>query len=252
MLHVVPSLSARASLKKALSEGRAEDRILPFLDDLSCGPIASLTSAVRVSWWNEYFDWPSAANEFQDFWEQVDTAEERIVLWFGKHSAREFAFRLAWAAHMNGRPYDVIDVSSQVLQIPMQNRVVSVMPAESLAQLAGREQAVSAEEDAKNREDWFRLKKENAFFRIVTPDGLVSVAADHFDDLLLQQAETRWRKIAYVLGNALAASSEPYHQIGDLMLSVRLESLIDQGKLEVDGDPLDIQACFVRLPPRTH
>ncbi|WP_454700712.1 DUF3658 domain-containing protein [Agrobacterium burrii] len=252
MLHIVPSLPARGSLKKALSGGRAGDRILPFLDNLSCGPIASLASADRVSWWNEYFDWPQAADEFQDFWEQVDAAEDKIVLWFSKHSAQEFAFRLAWAAHMNGRPYDVIDVSSQVLQFPIQNRAVSVMPAESLVQLAGREQAVSAEEDAKNREDWFRLQKENAFFRIVTPDGLVSVAADHFDDLLLQQAETRWRKVAYVLGNALAASSEPYHQIGDLMLRVRLESLIDQGKLEVDGDPLDIHACLLRLPPRTH
>ncbi|MFK0204704.1 DUF3658 domain-containing protein [Agrobacterium sp. NPDC090283] len=251
MLHVVPSLSARGSLKKALSEGRAEDRILPFLDDLSCGPIASLTSADRVSWWNEYFDWPSAANEFQDFWEQVDTAEDRIVLWFGKHSAREFAFRLAWAAHMNGRPYDVIDVSSRFLQGPIQNSAVSVMLAESLTQLAGREQPVSTEEDARNRDDWVRLQKENAFFRIVTPAGLTSAAADHFDVLLLQQAETRWRKAAYVVGHALSASCKPYHQVGDLMLTVRLQTLMDQGKLEVDGDPFDIQTCLVRLPAGT-
>jgi hypothetical protein len=252
MLHIVPSLPARGSLKKALSGDRAEDRILPFLDDLSCGPIASLTSADRVSWWNEYFDWPRAADEFQDFWEQVDAAEDKIVLWFGTHSAQEFAFRLAWAAHMNGRPYDVIDVSSRSLQVSTQNSAVSVMLAGSLEQLIGSEQPVSAEEDARNRDDWVRLQKENAFFRIVTSSGLTSVAADHFDVLLLQQAETKWRKAAYVVGHALAASSEPYHQVGELMLTVRLQTLMDQGKLEVDGDLFDIQTCLVRLPEGMH
>lgn len=251
MLHVVPSLSARGSLAKALSGDRAGDRILPFLDDLSCGPIASLKSADRVSWWNEYFDWPSAADEFEDFWEQVDTAEDRIVLWFGKDSARESAFRLAWAAHMNGRPYDVIDVSNRFLPVSTQSRAVSVMRSEFLAQLAGSEQPVSAEEDAQNRKDWARLQAENAFFRIVTPAGLISVDADHFDVLVLQHAETRWRKAAYVLGHALAASSEQYYQVGDLMLSVRLETLIARGELEVEGDLNEIMSCIVRLPEAT-
>lgn len=126
------------------------------------------------------------------------------------------------------------------------------MLAESLAQIAGSGQPVSPEEDARNRNEWVQLQKENAFFRIVTPAGLTSVAADYFDVLLLQQAETKWRKAAYVVGHALAASSEPYHQVGDLMLSARLRTLIDQGKLEVDGDPFDIQTCCVRLTAGTH
>ncbi|WP_142779155.1 DUF3658 domain-containing protein [Agrobacterium sp. T29] len=261
MLHVVPSLSASGSLKKALSAHSAEDRILSFRDDLSCGPIASLASADRVSWWQEYFDWPSATNEFDDFWEQVDAAEDKIVLWFGKYSAREFAFRLAWAAHMNGRPYHVIDVSSRRSLISGQDsadtitrpaKAASVMLAESMMQLVGSEQSVSAEEDARNQNEWARLRKENAFFRIVTPTGLTSAAADHFDILLLQQADTTWRKAAYVVGNALGASSERYYQVGDLMLIARLQTLMDQGKLEVDGDPFDIQTCCVRLPAGTH
>ncbi|UXT80884.1 DUF3658 domain-containing protein [Agrobacterium tumefaciens] len=257
MLHVVPSLSARGSLEKALSAYRPGDAILAFRDDLSCGPIASIKSAKRMAWWHEYLDWPETESEFDGFWEQVDAAQDRIVLWFGKYSSSELAFRLAWAAHMDGRPYDVIDVSDLHPIIYGQDiadttatvaKAAALLLPEGLAKLIGSEQPASAEEDARYRNEWARLQNENAFFRIVTPTGLASADQDHFDVFLMQQADTRWRKAAYIVGNALLESCDPYFQTGSLMLTERLQTLVDQARLEADGDVYDLHSCLIRLP----
>ena len=76
----------------------------------------------------------------------------------------------------------------------------------------------------------------------------MSAPIDHFDSLLIEQATPEWRKIARVVGAAMAYSSEPYYQVGDLMLLTRIVALVEAGKLLADGDPWDMRACKVRLP----
>jgi hypothetical protein len=89
---------------------------------------------------------------------------------------------------------------------------------------------------------------ENAAFRIVTPAGLASAPVDHFDPLLLERATSEWRKVAYVVGATMAYNSEPYYQVGDIMLLARVVALVGEGKLLADGDPWDMRSCRVRLP----
>jgi hypothetical protein len=43
-------------------------------------------------------------------------------------------------------------------------------------------------------------------------------------------------------------NSEPYMQVGDMMLLVRVVALVSEGKLLADGDPWDMRSCRVRLP----
>ncbi|PZM07868.1 hypothetical protein CPY51_30630 [Rhizobium tubonense] len=88
---------------------------------------------------------------------------------------------------------------------------------------------------------------EDAPFRIITPTGLVSAPKDCFDHLLLAQSATDWRKVAYVVGNALGLNSEPYMQMSDLTLIDRVAVLVEQGKLIADGDPYKVRECRVRL-----
>ncbi|MNW13985.1 hypothetical protein D3C71_2120850 [compost metagenome] len=64
----------------------------------------------------------------------------------------------------------------------------------------------------------------------------------------MQQADTRWRKAAYIVGNALLESCDPYFQTGSLMLTERLQTLVDQARLEADGDVYDLHSCLIRLP----
>jgi hypothetical protein len=84
--------------------------------------------------------------------------------------------------------------------------------------------------------------------RNVTADGLASAPIDHFDALLLAQATSEWKKVAFVVGNALGLSHDPYLQVGDMALHERVISLVEKGSLIADGDPSEMRACRVRLP----
>jgi hypothetical protein len=46
----------------------------------------------------------------------------------------------------------------------------------------------------------------------------------------------------------MGLTSEPYFQVGDIMLLARVMALIGEGKLLAEGDPWDMHSCRVRLP----
>jgi hypothetical protein len=113
--------------------------------------------------------------------------------------------------------------------------------------LFGSERQVADQQAEEARRQWRRLKAESAPFRIVTPEGLASAPLDHFDPLLMERVTGQWRKVARVVGDAMGYNSEPYIQVGDIMLRARVIALIDEGKLLADGDPWDMHSCRVRL-----
>ncbi|WP_280950226.1 DUF3658 domain-containing protein [Rhizobium sp. WYCCWR10014] len=117
-----------------------------------------------------------------------------------------------------------------------------------MATLFGRERNVSANEDILNQRRWEKLMADNAPFRVVTADGLASAPIDHFDALLLAQANSEWKKVAFIIGNALGLSSDPYLQVGDMALHERVINLVEEGALIADGDPSEMRTCQVRLP----
>lgn len=71
---------------------------------------------------------------------------------------------------------------------------------------------------------------------------MVSAAIDHFDPFLLSRATSEWQTIARVVGSIMADNSEPYFQVGDLMLQARLVALVDAARLDVDGDPWNMSS----------
>jgi hypothetical protein len=175
------------------------------------------------------------------FWDRVVGADERLVVWFGRHSAMEFAFFLAWADRLGERPYDIVDVTGRDAS------VFSLLPEQHLAPLLGSERPVTIGERDEARQQWQRLKAENAPFRIVSDAGLISAPIDHFDPLLVERATGEWRKAARIVGDAMGYNSQPYIQVGDLMLLTRVVALVEQGTLEADGDPWDMTTCRLRL-----
>ncbi|MDK4704957.1 DUF3658 domain-containing protein [Rhizobium sp. CNPSo 4062] len=254
-LHVTPGFSAAGSLREALRLAGREDAVLPFGDDLTCGPINS-DAAGRVAWWHPFYE-DAMDEHFLSFWRRIDESEDRLVVWFGRHCAQELAFRLAFAFHMNGRPYDAIDVTD--LRLPRRQsedgqprtyspQGVSLIGAETLATVLDEAQPVTPEHDLANRNEWKRLMGENAPFRIVTSTGLLSAPLDYCDQFLLEHASPEWQKMARIVGNTMGLTCDPYYQVGDVMLQARLIALIDEGKLIAEGDPWNIQTCRIRLP----
>jgi len=256
MLHIAPGHSARGSIVEAIRAAGREDQVLPFPDDLSCGPIEPDDPSARASWWAEFYDDMQVDGALQAFWERVASFEGRLVVWFGRHSASELAFFLAWADRLGERPYHIVDVTGRRLPFRTQDgsvilskpgQLVALLPPDALRSLLGEERPVTAQERDEWRQHWRRLRSENAAFRIVTEAGLVSTSIDHFDPLLLAEATSEWRKVARVVGGTMGHNSEPYYQVGDLMLLTRIVALVDEGKLLAEGDPWDMSSR-VRLP----
>ena len=237
-LHIAPGDSAGGSLHQAIRGAGRNEEVLRFRDDLSCGPIDSDDHSARVAWWARFYDIAEVTSDFEAFWNRVETTGDRLVVWFGRHSASELAFFLALADRLRDRPYDIVDVTG----------TVSIISADRLATLLGSERPITAQEREEARRQWRQLRRENAPFRVVSPTGLVSASVDHFDSLLIEQTTPEWQQMARVVSAAMAYSSEPYYQVGDLMLLTRVVALVETGKLLADGDPWDMHACKVRLP----
>jgi hypothetical protein len=245
-LHIAPGDSAGGSLIRAIRDAGQDDEVLPFRDDLSCGPIDRDEPSARAAWWDQFYDASDVAATLGEFWERVATTDQRLVVWFGRHSARELAFFLAWVDRLGERPYQIIDVTGR--QLPFRGRdgstglsrpvqSVSIVQPDALKSLLGQEHPITAGDRDESRQRWQRLRSENAPFRIVTEMGLVSAPIDYFDPSLLAQVTPDWQTAARIVGNTMWQNSEPYFQVYELMLSARLVALVDQGRLLVDGDP---------------
>src|SRR5580692_6277168 len=95
-LHIAPGDSAGGSLAQAIRDAGRDEEVLSFLDDLSCGPINPDDPAVRAAWWSRFHEPSEVEAHLRRFWERVMTTSDRLVVWLGRHSARELAFFLAW------------------------------------------------------------------------------------------------------------------------------------------------------------
>lgn len=256
-LHIAPSDTAGGSLRCAIREAGSDDDVLSFRDDLSCGPIASGSSAERARWWAPFHSDTDIEAELTAFWDRVSAAEDRLVVWFGRHRASEYAFSLAWAHRLGARPYEFIDVTG--VRVPITRKdgslglsrpidSVGLMNPAMLRSLFGSERAATPEERERSRRTWDQLKAENAPFRVVTATGLKSAPDTYFDEPLIERATADWKPLARLIAEAMVYTDEPYMQVGDVMLQSRAVVLIEQGKLLADGGPWDGRACRVRLP----
>jgi uncharacterized protein DUF3658/uncharacterized protein DUF1835 len=256
-LHLSPTDSASGAIRQALRGAERDDEVLAFQDDLSCGPVDSLEPSTRASWWGQFhYNASETEATLKRFWDRLASHRDRLVVWFSRHSAGELSFFLALADHLGVRPYDIVDVTGR--QVPRRQpdgttalsraaRSVSILSAETLRSLLEKEEPITPEQRGASTRDWQRLQSENAPFRVVTDTGLVSTSVDHFDPLLLAQASSEWRTVTETILYTIGYNSEPYDQVGDMMLWARLVALVNGGKLIADGDPWE-RSTRIRLP----
>jgi hypothetical protein len=255
-LHIAPGDSAGGSLQSAILDSGRNEEVLRNRDDLSCGPIDSDDPLMRESWWARVYKTEDIEGDLTAFWDRVATSGDRLVVWFGRHSASELAFFLALADRMGDRPFDIVDVTD--LQWPYMRRDgstatarpgrLSIMLPERLAPLIETGRPITDRERQEARSQWRRLRSENAPFRVVTPKGMESAPIDHFDHLLLERATKDWQRTLRVVADTMGYNSEPYDQVCDLMLLLRVVALVKAGKLLAEGDPRNMHASRVRLP----
>ncbi len=148
--------------------------MLPFCDDLSCGPIDSDEPSARANWWGQFRPASEMEGALREFWDRVTSTHDHLVVWFGRRSALELAFFLAWADRLGEQTYHILDVTGRKLPFKRRDgsvvlsqptRSVSIVQSDALRSLFGEEQPITAQERDKSRRQWQQLRRENAPFR---------------------------------------------------------------------------------------
>jgi len=74
-LHIAPGESAGGSLVQAIRDAGQDNEVLPFRDDLSCGPIDQDEPSGRAAWWDLFYDAPYVEAALGEFWKRVATTD---------------------------------------------------------------------------------------------------------------------------------------------------------------------------------
>jgi uncharacterized protein DUF3658/uncharacterized protein DUF1835 len=278
VLHIVFGESAGGCLRQALRQARRKDMVIAFWDDLSFGPINPPDLADRAAWVRkeiglpvEEFGFSSERNvriilddplnsarklkmEVPEFWGKVLSSKARRVIWVCRRSAHEYAGFLECVWRLADERFDVIDVTGVGLarfsrkQEPAMS-VSELHPREFTENAVwGRAAPLTPTARERYREMWHKLRAENAPFRVVAGDDLVSAPITFYDDWLVSCTVSQWRKAARVIADTMAAAATHGHVIGDLVLCGRLQALAAAGRLESQGDLSKPRFSEVRLP----
>jgi hypothetical protein len=81
--------------------------------------------------------------------------------------------------------------------------------------------------------------------------SLTSAELEQIDSALLRQVSSDWRKIARVVGTAMMEHTERVRGVPDVFYAQRLRRMIQEGRLEAEGDVRAMGRGEVRLPTQT-
>jgi hypothetical protein len=263
MFHIVFGESAGGTLRLALRQANRDDEVLSFNDDLSFGPINPPVPIARAAWAQAELYFPDAAltalDDTLEFWHTARSAQKRVI-WFSRRTATEFCGFLEFVSQMGTQSYEVIALTG--VEIPHRThdgsanhvifRLAELSPDEVRENaLWDRAVPLSPQERRQSERSWQRLRRENAPFRVVEGDAVISASIEVYDDMLLSCLTTDWCRAARIIGDAMARRlGDPCGQAGDLVLFGRLRKLIDAGKVDASGDLGTLRGSQVRLSQR--
>jgi hypothetical protein len=200
-------------------------------------------------------EWDFLPRSVENFWELALSSQYGRTVWFSKRYAKEYAGFLEWVSRAGDAEYDVIDLSEveETLLKGARRKLVSlclIAPERlNMPRMFDLRRSLDRSERRAYVQEWEMLRHQNSPVRVLENGRLISVDASHFDALILSFAETRWLKVARVLGHALAESSDATTmQVGDTYLGGRIAALVRQGLLEAQGDTRNWRHSEVRLP----
>ncbi|WP_374545543.1 DUF3658 domain-containing protein [Rhodoblastus sp.] len=265
LIHVVFGQCAAASIEEVLKQIDRHEPVIGLPDDLSFGPINPPSAALRQPWVREWlvrethdYDYAANARMADSFWEQAMSPNMFPLVWMCRRDAGEYAAFLEFIWRRGDAPFRVIDATnaefSDRFGRPPKFRPIglgAVAPETIVAsRLLDRQTTLPSKAIEAYREQWTRLKAENASLRIVDGDRLASAPLDYFDNTILSFARNDWQMAARIIGETMAALyfDPPGHRVSDMLLWGRVRALSTAGALEISGDGLTLRGTQVRLP----
>ena len=77
---------------------------------------------------------------------------------------------------------------------------------------------------------------------------LTSSEVERIDKALMSHAMLQWRKVAFLAGSALLQMQSEIPNVPDTFYILRIQQLVESGRLEIDGHMNNWRESEVRLP----
>ena len=235
-------------IKHAIDEGLIKGNdVIDFFDDLSVGPITSLSKIEeRVNWLktNLYpYENEKLLEQFKDyhnnFFERISKVSgDKIYLWYGNNSRDlcNLMYILTFIKDMYGKIHTV-DVSEKVYQISKRRkfspRTVGEILPEKLNDFLPLSKAISKEVCQKYLQSWLKLNNENSNLRVLENDQVISVEEDYFDKIILNHVSSRFAHCARTVGEVYGKADK---FISDDIIFWRILELINKNKITFMGE----------------
>ncbi|MBL8701129.1 MAG: DUF1835 domain-containing protein [Alphaproteobacteria bacterium] len=221
-------------------------------DDPSHGPLGD--GVARLAYMQALYDgfdeFRSAQTDAFAPWRALSdrldvTAVEAIVLWGGDNASEGTFLRMA-CDHLADRTEPMLRV-----EIPpdAQGPYVGMASPERLAELFATRRPMSNACRASLAAEFARLRDDGGLVRRWDVGGLRSVAASHYDALIIAACSGEWTSAARVVGDAMRAGDR-CNRMSDLFFASRLRALVASGDLELDRPPRGLRSYAVRRAPR--
>lgn len=259
ILHITFGLSAQGSLKHAIRQHhlQRDESVISVNEIFSIGPLSSLEK--RKSWLEAYI---YRESEDRDLYEDFHKAWEKKIrnlpcdidvwVWYSQSTHEEIGLRFAMSELINtcNMVYG-IDATDGLKRIQpnITIRQTGELSSDLLMSLRSEAKRFSVDECQQLAKEWEELKQNPSTLRI-WQDGIVHVAEDALDPIILQSAEKahaqlneEWLIPMRIIGETIGAIDD---YLSEEFVEKRLMTLAKQGLFEIHGDPTDMYSYQVK------
>lgn len=253
MIHIVFQQADIEVLNKAIElDETLAGEIIEIKDDYAVGPLGNLHSPEG---WQERRDWWKSLLEYSPYMEQLDMVDDKLALYNLKQKLDEGSDDVwLW---MGQNQHDVCgyywlmsqlkDYQSRIFvlylnNLPFLNEKGSLYYPTAIHEILPKEilkakklaRPITLSEFEVDPDEWKKLCNENAMVRILEGGKkIVSKEESFYDKDVLSVITGEWQKLHKVFGNLF---SKMKIKTGDVFLAWRMRRLVEQGKIEIQGD----------------
>jgi len=253
MIHIVFQQADVDVLNKAieLDESLAGE-IIEIKDDYAVGPLGNLNSPEA---WQERRDWWKCLLEQSPYIEQLDMVDDKLTvhqlkqklsdteddvwLWMGQnqHDVCGYYWLMSQLKDYQSRIY-VLYLNN----LPFLNEKGSLYYPTAIHEILPKEilkakklsRPITLSEFEVDPDEWKKLCNENAIVRILEGGKkIVNREKSFYDKEVLSALTGDWQKLPKVFGNMF---SKMKIKTGDVFLAWRMRKLVEEGKIDVQGD----------------
>ncbi len=267
MIHIVFEHANVLPLKKSFElDATMEGEILEIQDDYAVGPINDIYTDEgkenRLNWWREilqggHYNGIADDGHVHDN-EDVATLKEKLAgdpnetVWIwaaqNKHDVSGYYWLMSQLKDFQGRIFILY-----LNNLPFINEKGNIFYPTNLFQIQPKEfikakklaRPITLSEFEIDPDEWAKLGSEEAGVRLLEGGKkLVQKGYDYYDSELFKYVTKDWQKSHKVLSQFFSKSKET---TGDAYLLWRLRLLVQEGKIEAQGDFRNMKEYEVRL-----